>query len=206
MYIGEGSYRYAENLRVVTDKDGNTGELHLIEGTNIVSEVHGPGVQLLGFTSIRNYIVEIVKRRSTWAICRRTVEKDEQTEEYKVGEMEVVAGPFTKPIWPTKEEMPKVIETNLRLVDGNLVPVDVKDWPANELVNGIPQGALPSNTEVVYNNEEESLTYHNYSGTPVNWDYDIYIPVTYGYKWKTQVNWVKVHVSSNTGTNDTTKN
>ena len=42
MYIGEGSYRYAENLRVVTDKDGNTGELHLIEGTNIVSEVHGP--------------------------------------------------------------------------------------------------------------------------------------------------------------------
>ena len=109
-------------------------------------------------------------------------------------------------VWPTKEEMPKVIKTNLRLVDGNLVPVDVKDWPANELVNGIPQGALPSNTEVVYNNEEESLTYHNYSGTPVNWDYDIYIPVTYGYKWKTQVNWVKVHVSSNTGTNDTTKN
>ena len=107
---------------------------------------------------------------------------------------------------PTKEERPKVIKTNLMLVDGDLVPVDVKDWPANELVNGIPQGALPSNTEVVYNNEEESLTYHNYSGTPVNWDYDIYIPVTYGYKWKTQVNWVKVHVSSNTGTNDTTKN
>ena len=100
MYIGEGSYRYAENLRVVTDKDGNTGELHLIEGTNIVSEVHGPGVQLLGFTSIRNYIVEIVKRGSAWAICRRTVEKDEQTGEYKVGEREVVAGQFTKPIWP----------------------------------------------------------------------------------------------------------
>lgn len=116
MYIGEGSYRYAENLRVVTDKDGNTGELHLIEGTNIVSEVHGPGVQLLGFTSIRNYIIEIVKRGSTWAICRRTVEKDEQTEEYKVGEREVVAGPFTKPIWPTKEEE----------VDGETIVVD--DW------------------------------------------------------------------------------
>ena len=36
MYIGEGSYRYAENLRVVTDEDSNSGELHVIEGTNKV--------------------------------------------------------------------------------------------------------------------------------------------------------------------------
>ena len=33
MYMGEGSYRYAENLRVVTDGDSNSGELHIIEGT-----------------------------------------------------------------------------------------------------------------------------------------------------------------------------
>jgi len=37
MYIGEGSYRYAENLRVVTNKDSNSGELHIIEGTEKVS-------------------------------------------------------------------------------------------------------------------------------------------------------------------------
>ena len=33
MYIGEGSYRYAENLRVVTNGNSNSGELHIIEGT-----------------------------------------------------------------------------------------------------------------------------------------------------------------------------
>ena len=39
MYMGEGQYRYAENLRVVTDTDNNSGELHVIEGTNKVFDI-----------------------------------------------------------------------------------------------------------------------------------------------------------------------
>lgn len=63
MYIGEGSYRYAENLRVVTNTDSNSGELHIIEGTKEI-ELTGDLMegQLLGFTSIRNYIIAIVAK------------------------------------------------------------------------------------------------------------------------------------------------
>ena len=103
MYIGEGSYRYAENLRVVTNKDSNSGELHIIEGTEKVSG-HTAKItvdkdneitprddqQLLGFTSIRDYIIEIVKHGNSWSIVR--VDKQ--------GNRTLVAGPFNKPIWP----------------------------------------------------------------------------------------------------------
>lgn len=105
MYIGEGSYRYAENLRVVTNKDSNSGELHIIEGTEKVSghtatitvdednETTLSGQQLLGFTSIRDYIIEIVKHYDdddSWSIVRAD----------KQGNRTLVAGPFDKPIWP----------------------------------------------------------------------------------------------------------
>jgi len=60
MYMGEGSYRYAENLRVVTNKDSNTGELHIIEGTDEVKLDEDITGALLGYTSIRDYIIAIV--------------------------------------------------------------------------------------------------------------------------------------------------
>ena len=84
MYIGEGSYRYAENLRVVTDKDSNSGELHIIEGTTelqLDAQIIG---DLLGFTSIRQYAVAIVKNGLTWSIYKIDDE----------GHVETVAGPF----------------------------------------------------------------------------------------------------------------
>ncbi len=84
------------------------------------------------------------------------------------------------------------IKTNLALdAEGNLVPTE-----------GVTDGPLPSNTEVVYDGSDETLTYHNYSGTPVNWSYKMYIPVTYGYKWKTMVGTLEVNVISNQGTDD----
>lgn len=102
MYIGEGSYRYAENLRVVTNKDSNSGELHIIEGTEKISghtakitvdkdnETTPSDQQLLGFTSIRDYIIEIVKHGNSWSIVR--VDKQ--------GNRILIAGPFNKVIWP----------------------------------------------------------------------------------------------------------
>ncbi|EPT32823.1 PspA/IM30 family protein [Phocaeicola abscessus] len=84
------------------------------------------------------------------------------------------------------------IKTNLKLVGGNLIPTD-----------GVKDGPMPSNTKVVAtpsNVNAEKLTYHNYSGTPVNWDYKMYIPVTYGYKWKTFVVYKEVLVKGNKGT------
>ena len=81
------------------------------------------------------------------------------------------------------------IKSNLQLVNGNLVPTD-----------GVTNGPLPSNTKVVYNQADETLTYNNYSGTPVNWDYKLFIPVKFGYKWKTFTLTFEVDVKKNSGT------
>ena len=80
--------------------------------------------------------------------------------------------------------------TNLKMDSkGNLVPT-----------KGVTNGPLPSNTTVTYNADDETLTYYNHSGTPVNWDYEIYIPVKFGYKWQTMTQTFKVLVSKNAGT------
>lgn len=81
------------------------------------------------------------------------------------------------------------IKSNLKLVNGNLVPT-----------SGITDGPLPSNTNVTYNGVNETLTYNNYSGTPVNWDYKLYIPVKFGYKWKTFTMTFVIDVKKNPGT------
>lgn len=89
-YVGEGQYRYAENVRVVTDRDHNSGELHIIEGT--IELPLNPTIegQLLGFTSIREYAVAIVKHGDTWSIYRIDNE----------GNTVLISGPFNEIIWP----------------------------------------------------------------------------------------------------------
>ena len=87
------------------------------------------------------------------------------------------------------------IKTNLKLVNGNLEP------DANET-----NGALPANVKIEYawkvinGVNREVLTYYNYSGTPVNKEYKLYIPVEFGYKWKTRVKIFTVTVKPNSGT------
>ena len=93
----------------------------------------------------------------------------------------------TAGVWDTEN-----IKTNLKKdADGNLVPTE-----------GVTDGPVPSNTKVVYDEDAQTLTYYNYSGTPVNNDYMMYIPVTYGYKWKTYVAYLAVKVVTNQGTDD----
>lgn len=88
------------------------------------------------------------------------------------------------------EWMTKQATTNLKLDNnGNLVPTE-----------GVTDGPLPNNTTVTYNNANETLTYYNHSGTPVNADYKIYIPVKFGYKWQTETKTFEVEVKANAGT------
>lgn len=101
---------------------------------------------------------------------------------------------LAKALWDFYEVVPGEwmtgqIKSNLKLVDGNLIPTD-----------GVTDGPLPSNTSVVYDGGKETLTYNNYSGTPVNWDYKLYIPVKFGYKWKTFTKTFVVDVKKNAGT------
>lgn len=79
--------------------------------------------------------------------------------------------------------------SNLKLnAEGNLVPTA-----------GVTDGPLPDNTTVTYDGTDETLTYSNHSGTPVNWDYEIYVPVKFGYKWQTMTQSFKVLVKKNAG-------
>ena len=83
-----------------------------------------------------------------------------------------------------------LIKTNLKKdANGNLVPTE-----------GVTDGPLPTNTTVVYDDTNETLTYNNYSGTPVNQEYIMYIPVEFGYKWKTFTKTFEVKVKVNAGT------
>ena len=58
MMLDPQQYRYAENLRLITDTESNSGELRLIEGTEKLYEFEGWEVIYLG--SIRDYVVAIL--------------------------------------------------------------------------------------------------------------------------------------------------
>jgi hypothetical protein len=55
-YIPSEQYRYAENLRFITDTGGDSGELRLIEG---YEELFNINTEILAVDSIRNLIVII---------------------------------------------------------------------------------------------------------------------------------------------------
>ncbi len=75
-------YRYAENVRPITDKDQYTGELHLVEGVLPVN-VLKDDEEILSFSSIRNYLVYITKEGNGWNIYR--YDKDSSSQELIFG-------------------------------------------------------------------------------------------------------------------------
>lgn len=56
--IDSSQYRYAENLRLVTNTDSNSGELRTVDGTSTVYENFG---NILAMTAIRNKLIAIVR-------------------------------------------------------------------------------------------------------------------------------------------------
>ena len=115
--------------------------------------------------------------------------------EYYTASISVGATSLQRELWrfyecTPGEWMTDHATTNLAMdANGNLVPTA-----------GVTNGPLPSNTTVVYDPATETVTYYNHSGTPVNWDYTIYIPVKFGYKWKTMTETFEIQVKSNAGT------
>lgn len=55
--IDSSQYRYAENLRLVTNTDSNSGELRIVEGTG--RAYSGPWESIISMTSIRKYVIVI---------------------------------------------------------------------------------------------------------------------------------------------------
>lgn len=79
MYLDSSKYRYAENVRLVTDKDSNSGELRLIDGTKLICNISSPNgngtsteyenCDILEMTSVRDLGVLILKNNlNKWRI------------------------------------------------------------------------------------------------------------------------------------------
>lgn len=50
-YLEEGTYRLANNLRYITNQEENSGELHMIEGATLLTQI--PGAKVLAATQLR---------------------------------------------------------------------------------------------------------------------------------------------------------
>ena len=126
MYLSSEQYRYAENVRPVTNKDSNSGELRLIEGTVLSEDTN---YEILATNYIRDIAVYIMKEPDS----SRVVDEGLETEytEYthgswyvfkKIGDepLKRVFGPCTELLWDTEdkeqdiEDIKKSITTVLR--------------------------------------------------------------------------------------------
>lgn len=90
--LNSHQYRYAENLRIVTDTDSNSGELRIVEGTSLAYS--GDWGEILKLVSIRQYGVFIAKNENEWSVYRFT----------NNSAPERVFGPCSEPIWEEGEE------------------------------------------------------------------------------------------------------
>lgn len=94
--LDSSQYRYAENLRLVTNTDSNSGELRLVEGTAIRYDGFPLSEQIIYINSIREYVVVITRNtiNYTWSIY---VSDD------KGAHFTTIFGPCTELLWNTQE-------------------------------------------------------------------------------------------------------
>ena len=129
MLLGTDQYRYAQNVRITTDKDGANGELHTIEGTQQLKNF-GQNVEVLSFSSIRDICVAILYDTSgvnwKWSIIKWTNnDADHAT---------TVFGPSSEPLWDTglnpecPRNTPKHISTVLRYESKKNIKLYIADY------------------------------------------------------------------------------
>lgn len=110
-------YRYAENVRIITNTENNTGELRLIEGTTKKFEF-GDGCQILATNYIRNIAVFVVKEGNSWFIYKSEDGKNP----------ECIFGPCEEPLWNGNEEnILKSITTVLRYESDKNIKLYIAD-------------------------------------------------------------------------------
>lgn len=110
MLLGSDQYRYAENVRIVTDTDSNSGELRLIEGTGKPKWLDGT---ILASNYIRDVAVFIILKNNKWSVVR--LDGDEST---------VVFGPCSESIWTNDN---KSITTVMRYESPNNIKLYIAD-------------------------------------------------------------------------------
>lgn len=119
--ISNDQYRYAENVRVITNTDSNSGELRLVDGTTIFSYVP-IGHKILATNYIRNIGVIITKgkanNKDAWWVYKfhNPLQKEEPIK---------VFGPCYEPIWVDEDK--KDITTVLRYESDKNIKLYIAD-------------------------------------------------------------------------------
>ena len=151
--LSSDQYRYAENLRLVTNTEENTGELRLIEGDKLLHTFDG---EILYITSIRKYIIVVLRKNNNWSVLVTTHNNYNQ--------WETIFGPCNEPIWGNTFALCGVTrwesESNVKLylTDNTgthnimIFNIDEDHWPSKKgkqiptdikTISGYVQGALP---------------------------------------------------------------
>lgn len=133
MYLEDSQYRMAENVRLLTNTDSNSGELHLIEGTTLYNvefyKVTKDGDKeeqgniwkdsyILATDSVRNIGIVILKEGDAWSIYKI---------DFDVNEGYLLFGPCVEPIWTTNWENEKQISTVTRWESDTNVKLYIAD-------------------------------------------------------------------------------
>lgn len=171
--LSNEQYRYAENIRIVTDTESNSGEAHLIEGTvtsqfdiyqninNTKSNVTSSFMysKILATNTIRDIGVAIVQTKVAdlvnggdkdgWSILKLDFNKNEGY---------LLFGPCTEPITPDEwDKNGKVISTVLRYESDNNIKLYISDLTGNHPIIMFPI----HNDEYVGDNFNSTFAYQN---------------------------------------------
>lgn len=118
--LSTDQYRFARNVRVVTNTDANSGELRIVDGNTTILELDVEQSTILSMDSIRNVVVlivqEIVQENEQWSVYR-----------YKQGEDDAFVKVYTctdKPICSAKGKQLSTVlrwesENNIKLYIAN---------------------------------------------------------------------------------------
>lgn len=128
--LDSSQYRYAENLRLVTNTDSNSGELRLIEGTSVRYTFTD---RIIYLNSIREYVVVITKddENDTWSVYvnnNKGIEDDTH-------HWTMIFGPCSEHIWNNGEE-PAICGV-LRWESDNNIKLYITDNTGNHSVISI---------------------------------------------------------------------
>jgi hypothetical protein len=138
--IDNSQYRYAENVRLVTNTDSNSGELRLIDGTAVRGDAFTD--RIIYLNSIREYVVVITKddEYDTWSVH---VSND------KGFNFTTIFGPCTETLWNENEE-PAICgilrwesDNNIKLYitdntgKHSIIPIQIAEdkWPSTTITD-----------------------------------------------------------------------
>jgi len=106
--MDSSQYRYAENVRLTTDTEENTGELRLVEGTEVFANMESYGV-IDAMTSVRNLLIIVTRTSDSDYIFVKDTQYDDSHFKmaYKTGDNGERFGPYLSLVtrWENKKDI-----------------------------------------------------------------------------------------------------